>query len=412
MAFGPGFGGGFWNLGQGGAGSFSPVGAARLRDPRYAYANALLTHGTSTAPAQTNLEGASRAGQALVGAWLMRDANQEYQGRESSYAKAIADALKAGQGAPAVTEKTEDQSLYGGEGPITRTVTPAVPGDMNRMMQILSANPDAAPMALQLGLQNMNYQRERADKKEDVAGTQKFQMDMQTAQQQFAASQAELTRAQQAALQNSSQQNQADLQRAQQGFTAAQNDLNRALETQKIGAQQGNQAFERANKLRDEYSTLTKDFRVVQDAYSKIKSTSDSGAGDMSLLYSYVKLLDPGSVVRESEFGTAAASGSFGERVQGAVNRILTGERLPPTLREAFKSEAESLYKAQKSGADRLRSQYEDLASRYGIKKEDVIQDYTEKAPGPVKVTTAAEFTALPSGTTFIAPDGSQRVKP
>ena len=139
-------------------------------------------------------------------------------------------------------------------------------------------------------------------------------------------------------------------------------------------------AFERADKLRDEYNTLTKDFRTVQDAYSKIRSTSDTGAGDMSLLYSYVKLLDPGSVVRESEFATAAASGSYGERVQGAVQRILTGQRLPATLRDAFKSEADSIYLAQKSGADRMKENYTDLAGRYGIDPKDVIQDYSTDA--------------------------------
>jgi len=61
------------------------------------------------------------------------------------------------------------------------------------------------------------------------------------------------------------------------------------------------------NTLRDEFNTLTRDFRTVQDAHSKIKSVANTGAGDMSLLYSYVKLLDPGSVVRESDFATAAA---------------------------------------------------------------------------------------------------------
>ena len=148
--------------------------------------------------------------------------------------------------------------------------------------------------------------------------------------------------------------------------------------------------FGRADKLRDEFNNLTKDFRVVQDAYSKINSTSDTGAGDMSMLYSYVKLLDPGSVVRESEFATAAASGSFGDTVQGAVNRLLTGERLPPNLRASFKSEAKSLYSAQKSGMERMKTNYADLAKRYGLRTEDVIQDYSEQyfpRPGDTQET-------------------------
>jgi hypothetical protein len=138
----------------------------------------------------------------------------------------------------------------------------------------------------------------------------------------------------------------------------------------------GADPFKQANTLRDEYNTLTKDFRTVQDAYAKIQGTSATGAGDMSMLYSYVKLLDPGSVVRESEFATAAASGSFGEQVQGAVQRLATGERLPDSLRAAFKSEAGNLFKAQKGNYERVRTLYSDIATRNQVNPQDVIPDF------------------------------------
>lgn len=137
-----------------------------------------------------------------------------------------------------------------------------------------------------------------------------------------------------------------------------------------------NAPFKRENALRDEFNTLTKDFRTVQDAYSKIQSTSDNGAGDMSMLYSYVKLLDPGSVVRESEFATAAAAGSFGERVQGAVKGILSGGRLSPSLRKEFTDEAGRIYGGQKQGYDRLTTNYKDIAGRYGLDPKNIINDY------------------------------------
>jgi len=134
------------------------------------------------------------------------------------------------------------------------------------------------------------------------------------------------------------------------------------------------------NTLRDEYNTLTKDFRVVQDAHEKIKSVAATGAGDMSLLYSFVKLLDPGSVVRESEFAAAAASGSFGERIQGAMQRVISGQRLPDSLRNDFIREADNLYTSQKTGADRLTASYTGMAKRMGLNPENVIVDYASKA--------------------------------
>lgn len=157
----------------------------------------------------------------------------------------------------------------------------------------------------------------------------------------------------------------------------------RDLAETQAGVKSGQQDFQRGNTLRDEFNTLTKDFRTVQDAYSKIKSVSPSGAGDMSLLYAYVKLLDPGSVVRESEFATAAASGSFGQQVQGAVQRILSGERLPESLRGAFLSEAENIYKAQKQGYDRTKANYSTLAGRYKLDPALIVQDYAAPTAQP-----------------------------
>jgi len=147
----------------------------------------------------------------------------------------------------------------------------------------------------------------------------------------------------------------------------------------------------KAGELRDEFNALTKDFRAVQDAHTKITTTSPTGAGDMSLLYNYVKLLDPTSVVRESEFAAAAASGSFGERVQTAVNKVMTGQRLDANLRKDFINEASNLYKAQKAGADRIKDQYTNMAKRAKLNPEDVIVDYAAPA-APVAAGTPSNI--------------------
>lgn len=183
------------------------------------------------------------------------------------------------------------------------------------------------------------------------------------------------------------------------------------------------QDFDRANTLRDEFGRLTSDFRVVQTAYENIRSAaaSQSGAGDMSMLYSYVKLLDPTSVVRESEFATAAASGSFGERVQGAAQRIISGERLPDTLRDSFLKEARSIYGNQRRSHDAIADQYETLAKRFNIDPAKVVTRFTrsqEDAVAPFgQTTTPGEFVeqrpgVLPGTSPSFAPRGSQALPP
>ena len=133
------------------------------------------------------------------------------------------------------------------------------------------------------------------------------------------------------------------------------------------------QTFSNENTLRDEYTTQTAPFRTISDAYKKIMSTADNGAGDMSLLYQYVKLLDPNSVVRESEFATAAASGSFGERVQGEVNRILSGQRMAPSLRKSFRNEATNIYNNQRNSAEQTAERYRGLAESYSLDPTRVV---------------------------------------
>ena len=152
------------------------------------------------------------------------------------------------------------------------------------------------------------------------------------------------------------------------------------------------QIFERENKLRDEFQRLTADFRVVQNSYENLYESSKkpTGAGDMSLLYSYVRLLDPTSVVRESEFAQAAASGSFGERVQGAVGRVLSGERLPDSLRNDFVREAGNLYKTQLRNHNQMADTYTRLAQDSGVDPKKVVTrfDRPQAADKPVGTMT------------------------
>ena len=153
------------------------------------------------------------------------------------------------------------------------------------------------------------------------------------------------------------------------------------------------QQFSNENTLRDEYTAQTANFRVITDAYKKIMTTADTGAGDMSLLYQYVKLLDPGSVVRESEFATAAASGSFGDQIQGAVQRIATGKRLTPELKAQFRNEAQNIFDQQQSSANQTAEQYRRLAIDYGLDPMRVV-------PGSAKsyATEAEADAAFKSG--------------
>jgi hypothetical protein len=173
-------------------------------------------------------------------------------------------------------------------------------------------------------------------------------------------------------------------------------------------------AFGQANTLRDEFTKLTGEFRVVRDAFSNIEtaSRSNTGAGDMSMLYSFVKLLDPNSVVRESEFAAAAASGSFGERIQGAVQRLTTGERLPDTLRNSFLTEARNIFATQNRQYESTAETYRRLAERNGIDPENVVIPFgraaSPAAPPPAGAPAPQAVVPGPNGGAAEPPPAQQ----
>jgi hypothetical protein len=128
-------------------------------------------------------------------------------------------------------------------------------------------------------------------------------------------------------------------------------------------------------KLRKEFIGLTGSYRDQQRAFGRIKASAKnpSAAGDLSLIFNYMKVLDPASVVRESEFATAAETGAFGERIKAQVGRVTRGERLSDEMRADFVSRAQALYSEATKGYNVNRDVYKKLANRVGFAPENVV---------------------------------------
>lgn len=180
--------------------------------------------------------------------------------------------------------------------------------------------------------------------------------------------------------------------------------------------------FQKADKLRDEFNTLSKEFISVGDSYNIVREVAKvpSAAGDLSMIFAYMKMLDPNSVVREQEFANAQNAAGIPERVRNAYNKALNGERLNPTQRQDFISQAKNLFSAKKQRQDSVTKRYTDIAKRNGVNPDDVVGDLnvSMEAPGaspaqrsPVSVASPAEAVKLPAGTHFVTPDGQVRVK-
>lgn len=134
-----------------------------------------------------------------------------------------------------------------------------------------------------------------------------------------------------------------------------------------------------ALKLSDDYEARSKDFYIVRDGYNRVVSAAKdpSAAGDIALIFSYMKTLDPNSVVRETEFATAENAGSVPERIRAQYNKVVAGERLSQVQRTDFVDRSKRLYEAAKSQQDRIVEEFGTRADQFGIPRNLVVRDTT-----------------------------------
>lgn len=135
--------------------------------------------------------------------------------------------------------------------------------------------------------------------------------------------------------------------------------------------------FTQEGKLRAEYEKAAKPFVDLRINYQKILASSqdNTGASDIAMVYSFMKMLDPTSVVREGEFATAENAGGVPTQIMTMYNRALTGERLAPEIRQQFLQQAGRQYEQQIQTYEQIRKQYAELATQYGVNPERVTPD-------------------------------------
>lgn len=134
---------------------------------------------------------------------------------------------------------------------------------------------------------------------------------------------------------------------------------------------------ERADKLRKEFLKESSDFKDQTAAYRRIidSAKEPSAAGDLALIFNYMKVLDPGSTVREGEFANAQNSGGVPDRVRATYNNLMQGERLSSVQRKDFVNRSGRLYAGAKNLHSNREKFYSDLAEARDLNPGDVIPD-------------------------------------
>lgn len=156
-----------------------------------------------------------------------------------------------------------------------------------------------------------------------------------------------------------------------------------------------------ATDLRKEFTAhpVTKRYQDVKISYDKVKRAANSGtaAGDLSLIFGFMKLLDPGSVVREGEFATAQNAAGVPDRIRNAYNAAIDGQRLNPEQRKQFVDTARDAFAAEEAVYRQQEQLFRRLAETQGLDPANVIGgtprptqggnvDLTQPASGAVRM--------------------------
>lgn len=165
--------------------------------------------------------------------------------------------------------------------------------------------------------------------------------------------------------------------------------------------------------LRKEVNAQLKPYAEVGDMWAKVRQagSNPTAANDLALIFGYMKILDPGSVVREGEFANAQNTAGVPERLRATYNNLLRGERLTEVQRQDF---LRSAYGAVQSQVPRVQSvidYYSEIARDVGVRPESVIRNPLKDAMVP-KVRSDADYEKLAPGTLFEDPNGNLRTKP
>jgi len=140
-------------------------------------------------------------------------------------------------------------------------------------------------------------------------------------------------------------------QAADLGYTKAQtakmlNEI-RLAEEGKLAPEK---VFEQEEKLRKELNGRTAIYQELGSTYEKLSQSANAKtpAGDIALITAFMKMLDPGSVVRETEFAKAQDTAGIFDKLVALAGKAASGNIFPNT-----------------EAGNRQRKEYVDLAKKY-----------------------------------------------
>lgn len=164
------------------------------------------------------------------------------------------------------------------------------------------------------------------------------------------------------------------------GYEAAKAKLE--LDSFEPGKVPDEKKFDMEVKLSDRYQKKVAPLEESRRTFANMKTSSAAatGQGDIALITQFMKMLDPGSVVRETEFATAQNAAGFYESLKASLQRLQgTGEILTPAAREQYITLAKQYLDAAEKEGKQVQAAMRPIISNYGLNEQNIFGGATQE---------------------------------
>ena len=143
--------------------------------------------------------------------------------------------------------------------------------------------------------------------------------------------------------------------------------------------------FTQEEKIRKEWQGRSKVYGELQGTFNTLQASANSanGPGDIALITGFMKMLDPGSVVRETEFATARDTAGLFTQLQNRLEKAQNGQLLSPQQRKEYVALSQKYLDSAQKKAGEEKKALDVVVKNYKLNPENVFGP-EEKPPTPL----------------------------
>ena len=154
--------------------------------------------------------------------------------------------------------------------------------------------------------------------------------------------------------------------------------------------------------LIDDYRKESKDIKTVLASSDQIEvlgknslsSNTESGtraASQIGLIFSFMRMLDPTSTVREGEYATAQNTAGVTDRVRNSYNKVVDGSFLSDTQINGYVKTGKDIAQDKRRKLETMNSEYDRQAALSGIPKGTITGSSTDSLKTEEQIVKTAD---------------------